>query len=379
VAPQGADELAHLLGVAATEGWRARIEGRATWSPPDAPAHFAISTSRLIRLIAVAPADLVATVQAGLSMAELGRALGQHGAWLALDPPGDPDRSLGSVLATATAGPLRHWAGPVRDQVLGVAVVTGDGRVVRAGGRVVKNVAGYDLTKLAVGGFGAFGIIAEASLRLRAIPAAQAFLLARGELDPLIDGGSAVAQSGAELVAVELVSPGLTGSAGWTLVARLAGTQAGVAAGVEAVRRSAAPLAWDQLDPERGGAVSLALARSAADPPVTLRLGVLPDGIPDALDLVAETLDLGRVSVGLGRGGMRWSGRAPAERLVELRRRMAEREIPLTLERAPWSVRRAVGHFGAYREGVGPLSARLRRVFDPHRILAVPLEGGADV
>ena len=90
----------------------------------------------------MSPADLVATVQAGTPIEALRRRLADEGMWLALDPPGRPERSLGSVVATATAGPLRHGFGPVRDHVLGCTVATGDGRLVRAGGRVVKNVAG---------------------------------------------------------------------------------------------------------------------------------------------------------------------------------------------------------------------------------------------
>ena len=133
----------------------------------------------------MSPADLVATVQAGTPLEALRRRLADEGMWLALDPPGRPERSLGSVVATATAGPLRHGFGPVRDHVLGCTVATGDGRLVKAGGRVVKNVAGYDLTKLQVGGFGGFGIIAEAHLRLRALPRADVTLVARGTRDTL--------------------------------------------------------------------------------------------------------------------------------------------------------------------------------------------------
>ena len=117
------------------------------------------------------PADLVATVQAGVTLDALRAELDQHQLWLALDPPGRPDRTIGSVVATGTSGPLRQGFGPIRDHVLGSTVATGDGRLVEAGGRVVKNVAGYDLTKLHVGGFGGFGVVTEVHLRLRARPA----------------------------------------------------------------------------------------------------------------------------------------------------------------------------------------------------------------
>ncbi len=115
----------------------------------------------LDQVVSGSPADLVATVQAGATIETIRRQLAEHETWLAIDPPGRPDRSIGSIAATGTAGPLRHGFGPIRDHVLGCIAVTGDGRLVRAGGRVVKNVAGYDLTKLQVGGFGGFGIITE--------------------------------------------------------------------------------------------------------------------------------------------------------------------------------------------------------------------------
>ena len=186
--PDTPDALSLVCRLAHEEGWKIRVEGRGTWLPSDAPADLVVSTRGLEQVVSVSPADLVATVQAGTSLEALRRRLADYGMWLALDPPGRPERSIGSVVATATAGPLRHGFGPVRDHVLGCSVATGDGRLVNAGGRVVKNVAGYDLTKLQVGGFGGFGIIAEVHLRLRALPRADVTLLARGARDALTSG-----------------------------------------------------------------------------------------------------------------------------------------------------------------------------------------------
>ena len=173
VAPRSADGLAAALGTAAQEGWRVRVEGSGSWLPPDAPADLAVTTRALDRIVSVAPSDLVATVQGGVTLRRLADKLAGHRTLVALDPPGSPDRSLGSILATATAGPEAHRFGPVRDQVLGTTIATADGKLVRSGGSVVKNVAGYDLSKIQIGGFGAFGIIVEAHLRLRALPAAR--------------------------------------------------------------------------------------------------------------------------------------------------------------------------------------------------------------
>ena len=106
-----------------------------------------------------------------------------------------------------------------------------------------------------------------------------------------------------------------------------------------------------------------------------MRLGVLGDGLDDTIDLLAHDLDEGLISAGAGQGMIRWTGDAPVDRIRALRRAAAAREIPMTLERAPWSVRRTLGHFGAYREGVGRIVGRLRNTFDPGQCLNVALEG----
>src|SRR6476646_12255125 len=194
--PDTADALSLVCRLAHEEGWKIRVEGQSTWLAADAPADLAISTRGLDQVVSVVPAALVATVQAGASLDIIRRRLADHGMWFAVDPPGRPERSLGSVIATATAGPLRHGFGPVRDHVLGCTVATGDGRLVKAGGRVVKNVAGYDLTKLQVGGFGGFGIVAEAHLRLRALPRADVTLITRGSRDALTSAARDVTAAG---------------------------------------------------------------------------------------------------------------------------------------------------------------------------------------
>ena len=124
VAPPTADAVALVLGTANQEGWRVRVEGAGSWMPADAPADFTLTTRRLDRVVAVEPQDLSATVEAGTGFDLLRHQLADRGTWLAIDPPGPQGRTIGSVLATATSGPLRHGFGPVRDHILGVRVVT---------------------------------------------------------------------------------------------------------------------------------------------------------------------------------------------------------------------------------------------------------------
>jgi glycolate oxidase FAD binding subunit len=372
--PDTPDALTLVCRLAHEEGWKIRVEGRGTWLPSDAPADLAVSTRGLEQIVSVSPADLVATVQAGTSLEALRRRLADYGMWLAIDPPGRPERSIGSVVATATAGPLRQGFGPVRDHILGCAVATGDGRLVNAGGRVVKNVAGFDLTKLQVGGFGWFCIIAEIHLRLRALPRADVSLLARGARDQLTSGARELMDAQILPGALELLSPALAAEADWVLAARFVGTDAAVQADVRRLG-SVGELQWQPLPADRTAAFWSVAARGTLGGPITLRLGVLGDGVDDTIDLLAHDLDEGLVSAGAGLGMIRWTGDATVERIRSLRRAAAAREIPMTLERAPWPVRRALGHFGAYREGVGKIVGRLRDTFDPGQCLNVALEG----
>lgn len=144
----------------------------------------ALDLTRLNRVIAHEPADMTATAQAGLRMAELNRRLGEHGQFLPLDIS-MPDRAtLGGALASKLAGPLRCRYGTGRDLVLGVRVAHADGTITKAGAKVVKNATGYDVSKLYLGSHGTLGIILEATFRLYPRPEAeQSWWLAAGDLD----------------------------------------------------------------------------------------------------------------------------------------------------------------------------------------------------
>ena len=372
--PDSTDAVAETLRLADESGWRVRLEGHGSWVPTDAPADLALTTRGLDRIVAVHPADLVATVEAGVALDVLQRRLAGEGMWLALDVPGRPERTIGSIVATGTAGALRAGYGPVRDHVLGCTAVTGDGRVVRPGGTVVKNVAGYDLTKLQVGGFGAFGVLTTLHLRLRARPTADVTLVARAPRDHLTSAARDLSDAGVEPQALELLSPAVCADSEWMLAARCVGSEGGVAGDVARILDTA-DLAWSQLDAERAHAFWHLVTHAGSGAAITLRLGALAPGLDELLDLVGQHLDEGLVWAGAAQGGMRWAGDATADRVRTLRHLAAEREVPLTLERAPWPLRQAVGHFGAYREGVGPLVAQLREVFDPTGRLVVAMDG----
>jgi glycolate oxidase FAD binding subunit len=185
------DEAADLLRAATAGGRRIRIGTD-------------LATGGMDRILEHEAGDLTCTVEAGIRLSVLNAELTRHRQRLAIDPPGDP--TIGACLAGNLSGPLRHRWGTIRDLVLGVTLVLADGTVVNAGGKVVKNVAGYDLGKLVCGSQGKLALIARVSLRLHPIAEARGSLVAKTD-DPA-DAVAAIAESQLVPSALDVLHPG---------------------------------------------------------------------------------------------------------------------------------------------------------------------------
>ncbi len=189
------------MKTAEAEGLRVRARGggtKSSWGRPTDPPNVELSTEKLDRVVEHNEGDLTAVLQAGVPMVRAQEALAGTDQMIALDPPlGDDDRAtIGGVLATADSGPMRHrYAGP-RDLILGVTLALSDGTIAKAGGKVIKNVAGYDLAKLFTGSFGTLGLIVEVVMRLHPRPQ-RTVTAAGGSDDPgaLAAAASTVARS----------------------------------------------------------------------------------------------------------------------------------------------------------------------------------------
>jgi|CXWL01.1.fsa_nt_gi glycolate oxidase FAD binding subunit len=374
--PTSTEAMAGILGLAHDEAWQVAIEGGGSWRTDAPPADLTISTRGLDDALTIEPgAEDTATVQAGVSLDMVRHSLVDRQGWIALDPPGRTDRTVGSVLATATAGPLRAGFGPVRDQVLALTIATGNGRVLQLG----REPGAGEVTaamRLHLGGFGGFGVITQATLRVRPLPDADVTWVALGTRDRLSAAARELGDHRIAAAAAELVSPALASESEWLLAVRLMGSRDEVQAEGQRLA-SVARLPWDELPPERRALLWNGSSRGLSSVPVTFRLGVLPEGIDDAIDTVVSLLGEGMLSAGALAGSIRWSGHAEAERVRAVRGHFAAREVPLTLERAPWAVRRTIGHFGAYREGVGGPISQLRARHDPRSILVTGISGEA--
>ncbi|HKN66489.1 MAG TPA: FAD-binding protein [Gemmatimonadaceae bacterium] len=157
-----------------------RVVSGGSWLDANRPvrADTTLEVSGYEGIIEYEPGDLTLTARAGTTLDEIARTTAANGQWLALDPLGDPSRAtLGATIATGSYGSLAHHFGTPRDMTLGVQFVSGTGDLVRGGGRVVKNVAGFDLTRLITGSWGTLGVLTEVTVRLRALPAVEATLL----------------------------------------------------------------------------------------------------------------------------------------------------------------------------------------------------------
>ena len=185
------EEAAELLRAASADGRRVRIGED-------------LDAAGMQRILEHEAGDLTCTVESGIRVSALNRALAAHGQRLSLDPPGDP--TIGACLAANLSGPLRHRFGAPRDVVLGVTLVLADGTVANAGGKVVKNVAGYDLGKLMCGSRGRLAFVARVSLRLHPVPAASATLVV--ERDDTAVTVAALLRSQLQPSALDVLHPG---------------------------------------------------------------------------------------------------------------------------------------------------------------------------
>jgi glycolate oxidase FAD binding subunit len=176
IAPASTAEVRDAVCDARTDATSLRIVAQGRWLDAGRPVRAAqhLSLAALTGITEYTPGDLTLTALAATPLAEIARVTSAERQWLTLDPAGSPCGSLGATVATGSCGALAHAFGAPRDNVLGLEAVAGTGAVIHAGGRVVKNVAGFDLTRLFTGSWGTLGVITQVTVRLRALPEVDA-------------------------------------------------------------------------------------------------------------------------------------------------------------------------------------------------------------
>jgi glycolate oxidase FAD binding subunit len=292
--PATVSEAARILGESRGQVLFRGAGTKMRWGGRPVQPDLVLETGGMADLLGHNPADMTASVQAGMPLRTLQDRLAEAGQWLALDPPTEAGgATVGGLLATGDSGPRRLRYGALRDLVIGVTLVLPDGTVARAGGQVIKNVAGYDLSKLLYGSLGILGLVAEVVLRVHPRPAASATVVTAAPVDTATATTLELMASPLEPAAVEWTGP-VGGDGPGRLAVRFEGSAAGVAAQAGKLRQLGKPsrLSWEQVEEPAEDAVwaEIAAAR-AADEETVAFAGTLPSqltAVADALGAAAR-------------------------------------------------------------------------------------------
>lgn len=266
-----------------------RISGRSTWIDAGRPVSAEKITSLAAHsgVVEYTPGDLTITVKSGTTLGDIERITRENGQWLPLDPFGSRNGTIGATIATGSFGPLAHAFGRACDLVLGLEFVTGQGKVVRGGGKVVKNVAGFDLVRLMTGSWGTLGIITEVTLRLYSLPS-ESVTISLGAPDSdtaLLQRINSILGSPGIPLAVELLDADTASAIGLAdkqqILVRLGGNSAAVAAQRAALQslggaREVDSGGWDRL---RNIDETVMKVTHDGEPPIVLRFSSLPQHV----------------------------------------------------------------------------------------------------
>jgi glycolate oxidase FAD binding subunit len=391
VLPGTQAELANVVACAATHQWAILPCGRGTklgWGGLAQKADLLLSTEKLNRLIDHAAGDLTVTVEAGMGFAQLQAQLAKAGQWVALDPIYGDRATVGGVIATRSAGSLRHYYGGVRDMLLGASFVLADGQQAKAGGRVVKNVAGYDLMKLLTGSFGTLGIITAVSLRLYPLPEAMETVFLTGEAQAVAATIKTLLASNLTPTMFDLITtPEISATSNSTRTLGKFGLLVrfqGLAASVSQQRDRLLAIAQSHNLQTTGLSETeysqkfnwMTQDASACDGSILCQLGMLPSLAVEFLKFM-QSLDLepinwsARIHLGSGLGYLQMRGEE-AElgiAIAQIRTLYQQSQGFLTLLEAPVTLKQNLDVWGYTGNALAAMQ-KIKQKFDPHHQLS---------
>ncbi len=386
VAPSTYEQVAEVMRYAHAEGLAVIPWGGGTHTHiGNVPGRYdiALNLARLDRIVEHEPADLTASCQAGITLDRLRGHLGKHAQLVPLDPPWGEKATVGGVLAANASGPSRHAYGAPRDFTIGLRVVTADGRVTKTGGRVVKNVAGYDLCKLYIGSLGTLGIIVEATFKLAPLPRAERTVIATFETPARACAFSAELQRrGLALRAVQLLNPTASSAArlpasggSSALILDLAGTPQAVERSRREIGELAQDAAVDLGEPKDATNVWESVSRlsSTADTVLSCKATALPTQMPSLIDSLEAVGGPPRIlalpTIGILYAS--WAHLDNAEETIgRLRAATSGASGSLVIEVCPPDLKRRLDVFPDVSGPPFDLMRRIKQQFDPKGILS---------
>lgn len=372
VEPGGAGEVVACLKACGGTDVAVVPAGAMTWlncGNPLRRADVILSLRRMSRVVEYSPPDLTVTVEAGMSLLALNEHLSRQRLWLPLDPPGDAASTLGAIAACASQGGLRLGYGTPRDYVIGLRLAHIDGTESRSGGRVVKNVAGYDLNKLYVGSYGTLAVITELTFKLRPLPEKMATVMVTDrDFSTMSEKAKQIFNSAdLQLASLLLTHQTASGATAYELFIRFADSEKAVNRQIEEVKNLVGSAEVVENDQAVWGT---RIEKTFTDDGnvISVRLSVPTSIAAEVFEVTLSSSDGIRAEAYLGVGIIRAAFRADEAQAVAginaLRQVAHAAAGNLFIEQAPASVREACGVW----EDAGGLSQLMRgikRNFDP--------------
>jgi glycolate oxidase FAD binding subunit len=373
--PHTTEQLAQAIAQAHHNNWRVLTCGncsKISWGGLASCVDVIISTERINKLIEHAVGDLTVTLEAGMKFSRLQAILAEHRQFLALDPTAPESATIGGIIATADTNSLRQRYGGVRDQLLGITFVRADGQIAKAGGRVVKNVAGYDLMKLFTGSYSTLGIISQATFRVYPLPEISGTVVLTGTSEAIFQAaetlrGSALTPTQADLLSSKLVS-NLGLGKGLGLISRFQSIvesvkeqsnrllSVGEKLGLQGTIYSAADEAdlWQKLEEQ--------IHSDVTESEITCKIGVLPTAGVEVL----TSVEMGLIHIASGLGVLRLEGEGE---VVKMRSLCESNSGFLTILSAPIAVKQKVDVWG-YPGNALQIMRGIKEQFDGKNILS---------
>ncbi|MBW4657987.1 MAG: FAD-binding oxidoreductase [Drouetiella hepatica Uher 2000/2452] len=384
--PSTLAELAEAIACAHTQRWRVLLCGSGSklhWGGLAQGIQVVISTARMNRLIEHAAGDMTVTVEAGMRFVELQALLAKSGQFLTADPAYPQIATVGGIVATADTGALRQRYGGIREFLIGISIARTDGQTAKAGGRVVKNVAGYDLMKLFTGSYGTLGAIGELTFRLYPLPAASRTVVLTGDAEAIAQATSTLRASGLTPTAIELLSAeavkALFGSRGADLglIARFQGIEISVEKQTEQVLKISQTLGLSSVDLTDDPENSLwhqrqeLMEHRPPEPQIFCKIGVLPARVVETLVKLAGLPDLAPAiatfHASSGLGTVRCS--ASLQSILDLRQICQAQSGFLTVLEAPIAIKQKLDVWG-YSGNSLEIMRRLKQQFDSENLFS---------
>ena len=382
VAPHTQANLAKIISLAGKHNWQVIPCGngsKLSWGGLVKEANLVVSTQNLNRIIDHAVGDLTVTVEAGIKLVEIQEKLHATGQFLPLDPAYPNTATLGGIIATADTGSWRQGYGGVRDLVLGISFVRADGKIAKAGGRVVKNVAGYDLMKLLTGSYGTLGIITQVTLRTYPLPPASQTIILTGDHTSIATAASSLLASSLTPTCGDILSESVVKKleieGGMGLIIRFQSIPNSVAEQCQKVQAMADKLGLqtmvktEEQEAQVWSKLNQLIHPPATDNTITCKIGILPNAAVEFchhLGKLTDSKGLGIINFGSGLGKLQLE---QSNCIEELRDYCQKRQGFLSILTSSSQLKSQIEPWG-YAGNSQEIMQGMKKQFDPQNIFS---------